>query len=76
MIQITDRGVTRTILSIEEQRQLDAFIAEKETCDDLLDRPYSEGDNAGSRAAAAIRQGNWTREEYQEYLRRRGEGGA
>ena len=76
MIQITDRGVTRTILSVEEQAGAGRVYSREENCDDLLDRPYSEGDNAGSRAAAAIRQGNWTWEEYQEYLRRRGEGGA
>lgn len=59
-------------ITAEQQRELDAFIAENETMRVLVtrshDQSYAEGYNAGSKAAAeAIRQGNWTWEDYQDH---------
>jgi hypothetical protein len=56
----------------EQQKELDAWLAENEQClDSVQGDRYQEGYNDGAVAAAeAIRQGNWTWEEYQEHLRK------
>lgn len=60
-------------MTIEQQRELDAWIAENEQMEVRVtrghDQSYAEGYNDGAKAAAkAIRQSNWTWEEYQEHL--------
>lgn len=55
----------------DQQRELDAWIAENEQRSEF-DGLCASSYNAGSAAAAeAVRQGNWTWEEYQEYLAQR-----
>jgi hypothetical protein len=61
------------MMTNEQQIELDAWLAENEQMQARFasdrERSYAEGYNAGSRAAAeAVRQQNWTLEEYQEHL--------
>ncbi len=56
----------------EQQRELDAWIASKERCLGAY-KEYGEGyvngyNDGASAAAEAIRQGNWSWEDYQAHL--------
>lgn len=58
-------------VSADQQRKLDAWIAENEQCiESAYGRDWASGFNAGTKLAAeVIRQGNWTWAEYQEHLK-------
>lgn len=58
----------------EQQIELDAWLAENEQMGySVRGRDFVDGYNEGSKAAAeAVRQQNWTWEEYQEHKRKSG----
>lgn len=61
-------SLNQKMITAKQQQELDAFIAEKEQLDDESRSIYSKGYNAGSSTAAeAIRQGNWSWEDYQAW---------
>jgi len=57
-------------MTAEQQRELDAWVAENERClGSTQGQAFVVGYNEGTKAAAeAIRQANWSWEDYQAHL--------